>query len=121
MDDKVFQETGKASPHQKEVWEKQAREKAQRDSDQRMENVGKVHIGGGKYLDQSEVDAIARARLQPTLDDITEKAEKQRARDEEIRIDQEKAKAEAEREKTRAAEVKAELKATHGECPCKTG
>lgn len=81
MDEKVFSETGKTSPHQRELWERQARERAQRDSDTRMINVGKVHIGGGKYLEQEEIDAIARARLQPTLDEISRKAEEQRAKD----------------------------------------
>ncbi|KAI4098311.1 MAG: hypothetical protein L6R37_006541 [Teloschistes peruensis] len=47
-------------------------------------------VGGeGKYLDQSEVDAIAAGKVQPTLDGITAKAEKQRARDEELRRQQE--------------------------------
>ena len=82
MDEKVFADTGKSSPQQRELWERQARERAQRDSDERMMNVGRIHVGGGKYFDQAEIDAIARARLQPTLDDITEKAEQQRARDE---------------------------------------
>ncbi|KAI9875875.1 MAG: hypothetical protein M1823_007381, partial [Watsoniomyces obsoletus] len=110
MDEKVFKDTGKTSPQQRELWERQARERAQRDSDERMINVGKVHIGGGKYLDQSEIDAIARARLQPTLDDITEKAEKQRARDEEIRLEQERQKAEAEKEKQRQREIQQGVK-----------
>jgi len=96
MDEKVFQETGKQSPHQKLLWEKEARDRAQKDSETRMVNHGKVHIGGGKYMDQSEVDAIARARLQPTLDEISEKAEAQRARDEEIRIEEERKKREIE-------------------------
>lgn len=125
MDDKVFQDTGKASPAQMEEWQKSAREKAQRDSDERMKYAGKVHIGGGKYFEQSELDAIARARLQPTLDDITEKAEKQRARDEEIRVEKarqveaarvEKARqVEASRvEKARQAEVAAAQKQVRG-------
>lgn len=115
MDEKVFSETGKTSPHQRELWERQARERAQRESDERMINVGKVHVGGGKYLEQSEIDAIAKARLQPTLDEITEKAEQQRARDEEIRLEQEKVKAEQATEKQRQAEIKAEQKAAAGE------
>lgn len=114
MDEKVFSETGKTSPQQRELWERQARERAQRDSDNRLINVGKVHIGGGKYLDQSEIDEIAKARLQPTLDEITEKAEAQRARDEEIRIEQERLKAEAQAEKTRLAVEKAEQKTLAG-------
>lgn len=114
MDEKVFQDTGKASPAQMEKWEKSAREKAQQDSDERMQHVGKVHIGGGKYLDQSELDAIARARLQPTLDDISDKAEKQRARDEEERLERER-KLERERvEKARATETAALVKAEQG-------
>lgn len=80
LDEKVYQETGKASPAQMEKWERAARERAQRDSDERMQNTGEVHIGRGKYIDQSELDTIAKARLQPTLDDIADKAEKQQAR-----------------------------------------
>ena len=114
MDAKVFEQTGKASPQQRELWERQARERAQRDSDARMVNVGKVHIGGGKYLDQEEVDAIARARLQPTLDEISDKAEKQRAADEEARLDAELKKREADNERMRQQEVKNEMKATQG-------
>lgn len=114
MDNRVFEETGKASPAQMEEWQKSAREKAQKDSDERMQHAGKVHIGGGKYLDQSELDAIAKARLQPTLDDISEKAEKQRARDTEERLERERKQAEAERDKTRQAETAAALKQLKG-------
>ncbi|RMZ80654.1 hypothetical protein DV738_g2653, partial [Chaetothyriales sp. CBS 135597] len=109
MDEKVFAETGKASPQQRELWERQARERAQRESDERI-TTGRVHVGGGMYLDQSEIDAIARARLQPTLNDITEKAEQQRARDEEMRLDKERQEREVMNEKLRQAEIKLDLK-----------
>lgn len=89
MDERVFSETGKASPAMMEEWEAKAKVKAEAESKSRMTNHGKVNIGGGKYLDQSEVDAIAAARVQPTLDQITEKAEQQRARDERIRAERE--------------------------------
>lgn len=114
LDEKVFQETGKASPAQMEKWERAAREKAQRDSDERMQHTGKVHIGGGKYIDQSEVDAIARARLQPTLDDIAYKADQQRARDEEARLEKIKKENELQAEKTRVAAANAEAKVAAG-------
>lgn len=104
MDERVFNETGKASPAMMEEWEAKARARAKADSDARMVNHGRVNIGGGKYLDQSEVDAIAAGRVQPTLDEITAKAEKQRARDEELRRQQE------ERERI-AAEKTADQKA----------
>lgn len=89
MDEQVFNQTGKASPAMMEEWEAKAKARAKADSDARMVNHGRVNIGGGKYLDQSEVDAIAAGRVQPTLDEITAKAEKQRARDEELRRQQE--------------------------------
>lgn len=114
MDEKVFHETGKASPAQMEKWERSAREKAQRDSDERMVNTGKVHIGGGRYIDQSELDAIAKARLQPTLDDIAYKAEQQRARDEEARLEKARKEQEIQTEKTRAAAIAAETRAANG-------
>ena len=92
MDEKVYAETGKASPAMMDEWEAKANARAQADSKARMVNHGKVNIGGGKFLDQSEIDAIAAARVQPTLDEITEKAERQRARDEEIRREEEERK-----------------------------
>ena len=89
LDEKVFEETGKSSPAMRADWESKARAKAEAESKSRLQNFGKVDIGGGKYLDQSEVDAIAAAKVQPTLDDITEKAEEQRALDEKRRVEAE--------------------------------
>lgn len=114
MDKRVFSETGKASPAMMQEWEAKARERAQVSSNARLENYGKVHIGGGKYLDQSAVDAVAQSRIQPTLDDINSKAEEKRARDEETRLEQEQKKKQAETEKARAAELKAEQKRAKG-------
>lgn len=115
MDKKIFDETGKMSPAMIEEWDAKARAKAAADSDARMVHHGKVNVGGGKFLDQSEIDAVAAARIQPTLDEINEKTEKQRARDEEIRLDQEEKKRQAQNEKERAAELKAEEKRAKGE------
>lgn len=89
MDEQVFNQTGKASPAMMEEWDAKAKARAKADSDARMVNHGRVNIGGGKFLDQSEVDAIAANKVQPTLDEITAKAEQQRARDEELRRQQE--------------------------------
>lgn len=88
MDEKVFSETGKVSPAMMEEWEEKAKVKAKAESSARMVNHGKVNIGGGRYMDQSEIDAIAAAKVQPTLDEVTATAEKHRARDEELRQQQ---------------------------------
>lgn len=120
MDEQVFNQTGKASPAMMEEWETKAKARAKADSDARMVNHGRVNIGGGKFLDQSEVDAIAAVKVQPTLDEITAKAERQRARDEELRRQQE----ERERiaadkvadQKERDLKTKEEWKRFRGKC-----
>lgn len=115
MDEEVFAETGKVSPAMMEEWEAKARAKAQKDSELRTVNHGKTHIGGGKYMDKSEIEAIAAARLKPTLDEISDTAEKKRARDEEIRLDNERKRQEALREHDQEVDRKAVMKRTRGE------
>jgi hypothetical protein len=117
MDKKVFDETGKMSPAMMEDWDTKARARAVAASEVRMQHHGQVHVGGGKYLDQSEIDEIAQKRIRPTLDDINEKAEKQRAKDEEVRLDEEERKREARSEKQRQAELKAEEKRFKSKAP----
>jgi hypothetical protein len=115
MDEKVFNETGKMSPAMMEEWDNRARAKAAAASQMRMQNHGKVDVGGGKFLDQSEIDAIALANIKPTLDEINETAEKQRARDEEIRLEKTEQKRQVQLEKERNAESKALMKRMKGE------
>jgi phage FluMu gp28-like protein len=114
LDKKIFDETGQMSPAMIEDWDAQARAKAAAASEARMEHHGKVHIGHGKYIDQAEIDAVAQARIQPTLDEINEKTEKRRAEEEERRLDLEEKKREQRLEKERAAELKAEEKRIKG-------
>lgn len=114
MDEKIFNETGKMSPAMIEEWDAKARAKAVENSETRMANHGKVNIGGGRFVDQSDVDAVAAARIQPTLDEIAEKVEKQKAREEEERLDREEEKRQAQIERERAAEIKTEEKRFRG-------
>lgn len=97
IDEKVYSETGKVSPAMLQSWEDQAHARAEADSKTRLAKHGMINIGGGKYLDQSTIDAIAAQKVQPTLDEITEKVEKQKARDEQLRLE------EHERNKTAAS------------------
>lgn len=114
MDEKVFQETGKVTPAMMEGWEAKARARATADSEVRQKNFGKVNIGGGRYMDQSELEAIAQSRLQPTLNQISDTAEKKRAADEERRLDEEEKRRVTMSEKEREKEVKAEQKRLKG-------
>ena len=79
LDEKVFQETGQVSQSVMDEWENSARERAERDRAERAQHAGKTHIGGGKYIDQAEIDAIAAARLKPTLERDTRPQETERA------------------------------------------
>jgi hypothetical protein len=114
MDKKIFDETGKMSPAMIDEWDAKAKAKAAAASEARMENHGKVHIGHGKYMDQADIDAVALARVQPTLNEIAEKTEKRLAEEEEKRLEREAKKREQQKEKEKAAELKAEEKRIKG-------
>ena len=115
MDEKVFLETGKPSQAMMDDWEQKAREKAEKDRVEREKHPGKTHIGGGKYMDQSEIEAIAAARLKPTLEELNENAEKRREREAEIERRRDLAETERMEEKMRTDQQKAEFKKIKGE------
>jgi hypothetical protein len=100
MDERVFADTGKVPPSLLSEWEMKAHAAAQENSVSRMENYGKVHVGGGKFVNQSDVDEIAQKNVQPVLDEIQERAEAEKER-------QAGVKAEQETEARRASEKKA--------------
>lgn len=117
QDKDIYDKTGKMSNSMVDDWDEKARQRALANSEARMENHGRVNIGNGKWMDQAEIDAIAQARLQPTLDEISEKAEKQRALDAERQFEIEKKKRQEQEEKARQAEIKAEEKRGKGARP----
>jgi hypothetical protein len=106
MDERVFADTGKVPPSLLSEWEVKAHAAAQEKSDSRMENYGKVHIGGGKYIDQSAVDEVAQKNVQPVLDDIQEKAEAERERQAALKLEQENEARKASEKKARDRESK---------------
>lgn len=114
LDEKVFAQTGRVPSSMMEEWEAKAHAAAEAESKARMVNYGKVNIGGGKYVDQDEVNAVASRNVQPLLDDINEKAELHRARQEEARVDREMARRRAEDDKAREKEWKIEFKKIRG-------
>ncbi|TAQ85874.1 hypothetical protein B7494_g5825 [Chlorociboria aeruginascens] len=106
MDEKVFADTGKVAPSLLDDWELKAHAAAQAKSDARMENYGKVNIGGGRFMNQSAIDLVATQNVQPVLDEINEKAEKERVRQAELKLEQENEKRKAREEKAREKEEK---------------
>lgn len=114
MDEKSYARTGKLSPNVQREWEEKARERANAESEARLSIFGKIAIGGDKYVDDAEVKAIARARIQPTLDEISTQVEEQRAKEMEQRLDEKQRKRLQEIEQNREAEAKSEQKQGKG-------
>lgn len=114
LDKDIYNKTGKMSNSMMDDWDEKARQRALANSEARLENHGRVMIGNGKWMDQAEIEAIALARLQPTLDEITEKAEKRRADDAERQLELEKRQRKEQEEKTRLLEMKTEEKKGKG-------
>ena len=89
MDKQVYKNTGKVPPSMQMEWEAKAKAKAQATAENEARKAaathGKIDVGGGKFVDQAEVEAIASRRVQPTLDEINDKAERQRAEEAERR------------------------------------
>ena len=118
MDERVYAQTGKIPPALQEEWEAKARERAQKERELQAQNPGKTHIGGGKFMEQSEIDAIAAARLKPTLDEIADNAEQRRARDEELRQEKEEQERVKREEKAQKKEEKDEQKRIKSKYTC---
>ncbi|KAF7546163.1 hypothetical protein G7Z17_g8634 [Cylindrodendrum hubeiense] len=106
MDQKVYEETGQINPTMLTEWELKAHQVAHASHESRNENKGKVDIGGGKFMDPAEVNAIASKRVQPVLDDINEKAAAEHERLAALKMDEEARKAEIEKQKIRDREIK---------------
>lgn len=106
MDEKVFYETGKRNSSMLTDFELKAQQAAQSMHDGRSENKGKIDIGGGKFMTQEEINAIASKRMQPVLDDINEKAETERERLATLKMEEEARREELARQKAREREEK---------------
>jgi hypothetical protein len=106
MDEKLQSETGRLPQTTMDDWGRKARVAAQARFDAtNLENAGKVDIGGGKFMDRSEVDKIAAKKVQPLLDEINERAEKEKERIEQEEREAERKREEAEAEKMREKEI----------------
>jgi hypothetical protein len=106
MDEKVFADTGKVAPSLLSEWEVKAHAAAQAKSDNRMENYGKVNIGGGKFINQSAVDLVAQRNVQPVLDEINGRAEVEKERVTAAKLEQETQARKAAEQKAREREKK---------------
>lgn len=107
MEMKLYHETGRAPPSIQKQWDEAAQARARQEAEAATATGARrdrVNIGGEQYMDMADVEAVARSRVQPALDEIADQAELRRARETEARLDAEEQQRRAEREKKREAE-----------------
>ncbi|PKY04025.1 hypothetical protein P168DRAFT_327046 [Aspergillus campestris IBT 28561] len=113
MEMRVYAETGRAPPSMQRDWEDAALMRARKDvlgRETESIHAEKVDLGAKKYMDMADIEAVARSRLQPTLNEITDRAEGQRARELEKRLDEEERERYEAIYREREAELRAEEK-----------
>lgn len=104
-------------PHMNPEYYREALQIAESKYAKRTENHGKIDLGGGAYMTQADIDAIAARHVKPVLKEIDEKAtamrakdEQQRREDEETKRKYEAAKAEQRRKKQAEKDARAAAK-----------
>ncbi|KAF3937599.1 hypothetical protein ABW19_dt0202220 [Dactylella cylindrospora] len=117
LETRVAEDQGRVPKHLQEEWDAKAKilsEEYERKRTAESESKkGKIDMGGGLWYDREDLERIAKGNVQPILDEINEKADKERARLEVLRLEPaEKAAAKTRREAEKAEERqrKAELK-----------
>ncbi|KAL4756426.1 uncharacterized protein BDW70DRAFT_144913 [Aspergillus foveolatus] len=111
MDKRLYSGEAEQSVALQKYLDGKAAERAQKgiqDIDTQYMLANKVNIGGRRYVEMSEVEDVARSRLKPTLDEIEDIAETQRARELEARLDEEQRQRLAAIEREREADIRAE-------------
>ncbi|KAJ5973959.1 hypothetical protein N7481_011169 [Penicillium waksmanii] len=110
MEMKLYSNTGRAPPSVQKQWEDAARERARQEAqvaEASRSPEGRVNIGGQHFMNMADVEAVARSRVQPALDEITDQAEQRRAEELEARLDAEENQRQAAIEKEREASLRA--------------
>ncbi|KAK6334099.1 hypothetical protein TWF696_002601 [Orbilia brochopaga] len=114
LETKVAEHQGRVPKHIQADWDAKAKilseEYERKRNADREAKKGKIDMGGGLWYDREDLERIARGNVQPILDEINEKAQKERARVEQQKLDKEQADREKKAEAERLAETKAELK-----------
>ncbi|KAJ6020834.1 hypothetical protein N7540_006338 [Penicillium herquei] len=108
MDMKMYADTGRAPPSLQREWDEAAQERIRREAEEAEASGARgnrINIGKNQYMDMADVEAVARSRLQPTFDEMTENAEQRRAQELEAQLDAEQKERHAALEKEREASL----------------
>lgn len=115
MESRVYVDRGMPSPAQQREWEEIMAERARIENEAHVVSPDSIHIGANQFMNRAEVEAIARTRIQPTLDEIGDREDEQRAKRYERFLDKKEAQRREALERRRDAETKAEEKRLKGE------
>ncbi|OOQ84006.1 hypothetical protein PEBR_32365 [Penicillium brasilianum] len=108
MEMKVYADTGRAPPSIQKQWDEAASEKVRQEAEAaeaKSVPADRVNIGASRYMDMADVEAVARTRVQPALDEITDQAERRRAEELEARLDAEEQQRQAAIQREREASL----------------
>lgn len=110
IDEKLYRETGRVSNSKLTDWEhkRTSATKTRGETLTEADVTGEVNVGGGKYVDQEEVDELAARRVQPILDELDDRAELEREKVEAKKEEKERKRLESETKNSRNAEIKGE-------------
>ena len=109
IDEQVYANSGRLPPSLMSKLEPKINALAQSRADATISKYPPSHqvdFGGGKFMNRTEVDQIATSRMQPMIDDMHERAEREHERQALLRQDQEDRKSEAAMLKARDKEMK---------------
>ncbi|KAI2788551.1 hypothetical protein POX_e06570 [Penicillium oxalicum] len=108
MDMQMYAETGRAPPAVQKQWDEVAQERVRQEAEAAEptgDPVERVNIGASRYMDMADVEAVARSRLQPTLNELSDQAERKRAEELERRLDAEEKQRQANLQREREASL----------------
>lgn len=108
MELRVLADTGRAPASMQKELEEAALERAEREIEEPVDYGDLVNIGAGQFVDPAEVEEAARSRVKPTLEEMDDRVEEQRARELEERLDREEKRRVAALASEREAEIRAE-------------
>lgn len=110
MDKRMYADTGRAPPSIQKEWDEAAQARVRKEAELAEASGARgnrVNIGAEQYMDMADIEAVARTRVQPALDEITDQADQRRAQELEARLDAEEQQRKAAIEREREAEMKA--------------
>jgi len=106
IDESIYEETGKVPPCKLTEWAPRAEAVALAKVASEMPPPGKRDVGGGMYVAQDEIDAVAVRKVKPILREMDVRAEKEHERQRVLKEEQAEKQLEAKTKKVHQREIR---------------